>query len=440
MARPILMPQVGQDLTEGKITALNIKLGDKVKKGDIVAEVESEKAVFEVEAFETGTVLEIRYKVGDMATVLEPIIMVGSEGEVVETAAATSTASVNVQEAAITAIESASVTPVELGRELETAFLKTGTGGSSPLARRLAGSAGVDIAQIPGTGPRGAVVKRDVEAFQRSKPGVSSVLPFSGGTVRTTGGALPLRTLQSGTGDPVVLIHGFGGDVSAWRPFIAHIGVTNPILALDLPGHGAAAASSVSDFDSLTAAVQATLAASGIDRLHLVGHSLGAAVAASIAGGGSLQVRSLSLLSPAGLGPRINGDYVAGFLSSTSEAALKVWLELLVHDPASLPGVLVRATLSAREGTAMVDHQGRLAAGVFAGNTQLFSIRDALHRFGGPVRAIIGREDRIIPSEQADAVPSHVGLYRLPNVGHLPQLEAAPLVGRLIAENVRSAG
>ncbi|WP_165826437.1 acetoin dehydrogenase dihydrolipoyllysine-residue acetyltransferase subunit [Rhizobium wuzhouense] len=441
MARPILMPQVGQDLTEGKITALNIKLGDKVKKGDIVAEVESEKAVFEVEAFETGTVMEIRYKVGDMATVLEPIIMVGSEGEVLETAAATSTASVEVQAAATTAIESVSVTPVERGRDLETAFLKAGTGGSSPLARRLAGSAGVDIAQIPGTGPRGAVVKRDVEAFQRSKPGVSSVLPFSGGTVRaTTGGALPLRTLQSGTGDPVVLIHGFGGDVSAWRPFVAHIGLANPILALDLPGHGAAAASSVSDFDSLTAAVHATLAASGIDRLHLVGHSLGAAVAASIAGGGSLQVRSLSLLSPAGLGPRINGDYVAGFLSSTSEAALKVWLELLVLDPSSLPGVLVRATLSAREGTAMVDHQARLAAGVFAGNTQLFSIRDALHRFGGPVRAIIGREDRIIPSEQADAVPSHVGLYRLPNVGHLPQLEAAPLVGRLIAENVRSAG
>ena len=79
MARPILMPQVGQDLTEGKITALNVKVGDKVKKGDIVAEVESEKAVFEVEAFETGTVLEIRYNVGDMGIVLEPMIMVGEE-------------------------------------------------------------------------------------------------------------------------------------------------------------------------------------------------------------------------------------------------------------------------------------------------------------------------------------------------------------------------
>ncbi|TCL90705.1 pyruvate dehydrogenase E2 component (dihydrolipoamide acetyltransferase) [Rhizobium sp. PP-WC-2G-219] len=440
MARPILMPQVGQDLTEGKITALNIKLGDKVKKGDIVAEVESEKAVFEVEAFETGTVLEIRYKVGDMAIVLEPIIMVGEEGEVLESAAAIGFAGEDAQEIVSKAGESDTATPVELGRESETAWLKTGTGGSSPLARRLAGSAGVDIAQITGTGPRGAVVKRDVEAFQRSRSGPSSVLPFSGSLVRAAGGALPVRTLQSGTGDPVVLIHGFGGELSAWKPFVAHLGLANPILALDLPSHGAAASSVATDFESLTAAVHASLAAEGIDRVHLVGHSLGGAVAASIAGGGNLQVRSLTLLSPAGLGPRINGDYIAGFLASTSEAALKIWLELLVHDPASLPGVLVRATLAAREGTAMLGNQARLAAGVFSGNTQLFAIRDSLQRFGGPVRAIVGREDKIVPSEQSDSVPSHVGLYRLPNVGHLPQLEAASLVGRLVAETVRSAG
>ncbi len=365
MARPILMPQVGQDLTEGKITALNIKLGDKVKKGDIVAEVESEKAVFEVEAFETGTVLEVRYKVGDMAIVLEPIIMVGEEGEVLESVAPTGFAGEDAQEIVSKAGESDAATPVEIGRESETVLLKTGTGGSSPLARRLAGSAGLNIAQITGTGPRGAVVKRDVEAYQRGGSGRSSVLPFSGSTVRTLGGALPVRTLQPGTGDPVVLIHGFGGELSAWKPFVAHLGLANPILALDLPGHGAAASSVAADFESLTAAVHASLAAEGIDRVHLVGHSLGAAVAASIAGGGDLQVRSLALLSPAGLGPRINGDYIAGFLSSTSEAALKVWLELLVHDPASLPGVLVRATLAAREGTAMLGNQARLAAGVF---------------------------------------------------------------------------
>ena len=106
-----------------------------------------------MEAFETGTVLEVRYKVGDMAIVLEPIIMVGEEGEVLESVAPTGFAGEDAQEIVSKAGESDAATPVEIGRESETVLLKTGTGGSSPLARRLAGSAGLNIAQITGTGP-----------------------------------------------------------------------------------------------------------------------------------------------------------------------------------------------------------------------------------------------------------------------------------------------
>ena len=63
MADAILVPQVGQDLTEAKIVALNVKLGDSVAKGDIVAEVESEKATFEVEAFVAGIVISLPFAV-----------------------------------------------------------------------------------------------------------------------------------------------------------------------------------------------------------------------------------------------------------------------------------------------------------------------------------------------------------------------------------------
>lgn len=444
MARPILMPQVGQDLTEGKITAILVKKGDKVKKGDIVAEVESEKAVFEVEAFETGTILEVRYAVGDMAIVLEPLMMVGEEGETLEQQSAPAGFSgEDAQTIVETAKENIAIFPKEAARQEETAFLRTGTGGSSPLARRLAVSAGIDIARITGSGPRGAVVKRDVEAYQRSAAGASSsVVAFGGSASRPapTAGNAVLKTLQSGAGDPVLFVHGFGAELSAWRPFLAHLGVANPILAVDLPGHGSAANASAGSFDDLVATVRAALAAEKVERLHLVGHSLGAAVATALADGGDVDVRSLSLISPAGLGPKINGDYIDGFLASNTEASLRVWLDLLVHDPASLPGVLVRATLAGRDGSSMVENQARLAAGVFSGNTQLFSVRDALTRFAGPARVIVGREDRIVPAEQADAVPSHVALHRLSQVGHLPQLEAAALVGRLVSQTIRSAG
>lgn len=440
MARPILMPQVGQDLTEGKITAILVKVGDKVKKGDIVAEVESEKAVFEVEAFETGTILEIRYNVGDMGVVLEPLMMVGEEGEKLEAATAPVSAfsGEDAQSIVETVKENIAVFPRESFRENETAFLKSGTGGSSPLARRIAASAGIDIARVSGSGPRGAVVKRDVEAFKRSS-GSGTLVNFGGAASTASSGRSVLKTLQAGVGDPVLFVHGFGAELSAWRSFIGHISVANPILAIDLPGHGGAANASADSFDDLVAVVRATLAAEKIERLHLVGHSLGAAVATTIAGGGDFDVRSLTLIAPAGLGPKINGDYVSGFLSANSEAALQAWLGLLVHEPASLPGVLVRATLSGREGTGMVANQTRLATGVFAGSTQLFSVRDALNRFGGPARVIVGEQDRIIPAEHSNALPAHVGLHRLPQVGHLPQLEAAPLVGRLVSQTIRSA-
>jgi pyruvate/2-oxoglutarate dehydrogenase complex dihydrolipoamide acyltransferase (E2) component len=82
MAQAILCPQVGQDLTEAKVVEITVKLGDRVKKGDLVAVVESEKASFDVEAFAEGVVIGLPYSGGDTATVLEPLILLGEEGEV----------------------------------------------------------------------------------------------------------------------------------------------------------------------------------------------------------------------------------------------------------------------------------------------------------------------------------------------------------------------
>ena len=77
MAKPILMPQVGQDLTEGQLIEWHVNVGDTVKKGDILAVVESEKASFEVEAYEEGVVLKLLCEVGKMAVVLEPLLILG---------------------------------------------------------------------------------------------------------------------------------------------------------------------------------------------------------------------------------------------------------------------------------------------------------------------------------------------------------------------------
>ncbi|WP_119390019.1 acetoin dehydrogenase dihydrolipoyllysine-residue acetyltransferase subunit [Taklimakanibacter lacteus] len=418
MAEPVLVPQVGQDLTEAKIVALHVKLGDKVKKGDLVAEVESEKASFEVEAFAAGTVIHMPYRLGDVATVLTPLLLLGEPGEAVDAADNTMPA------AAAPAISAPAAMP---------AASTDGILRSSPLARRLARSNGLELRRIMGSGPKGAVIRRDIEAALAGRRGVVDATP-------TAAAAIAFRDLKAGTGDPIVFIHGFGSDLSSWRSFLGNLTLANPMRGLDLPAHGASPPLEDADFATIVAQVGQALAAQGEAGIHLVGHSLGAAVAAAIARRGKPKVRSLTLLAPAGLGPRIDGEFIAGFLAAQTEAALASWLGSLFHDRAGMPQAMVRATLAARAGSGLAAGQRRAAAKLFEGSTQLFSIREALDHFDGPCRVIVGVEDAIIPAAQATNLPGHVALHRLAGVGHLPQIEAAALVGRLVAETVRAAG
>lgn len=154
MAYPILVPQVGQDLTEGKILEINVNVGDQVKVGDMVATVESDKAAFEVEAFEEGTVLKICYGEGDWGTVLEPLMFVGTAGEVLDDA------ETPLPTAEVSSEREAGGEVIELAAVANT----VGKLRSSPLARKIAVLEGLDIAQMAGTGPHGAIVKRDVLA------------------------------------------------------------------------------------------------------------------------------------------------------------------------------------------------------------------------------------------------------------------------------------
>ena len=426
MADAILVPQVGQDLTEAKIVALNVKLGDSVAKGDIVAEVESEKATFEVEAFVAGIVISLPFAVGDLAPVLEPLMHLGQAGETVGGAAKPPAPAAEPQ-AVVPAEAAPVVAPVGAPDQANT------NGRSSPLARRVAAQNGLQLHQITGTGPRGAVVLRDVTAALQAQPkGISApaVLGITSG----------LRAMQAGSGTPVVFLHGFGAEMAAWLPLMARIAVPNPMLGVDLAGHGAAAARAVAGFDGLVDDMAQRLADAGISSAHLVGHSLGAAVAVALADRGDLDIRSLTLIAPAGLGPRVNGDFITGFVAAKTEAALRVWMHSLVHAPDRLGDAMVRAGFAARATAANPGALDALARTLFEGNTQLFSVQAALARLTCTCRMIFGTQDAIFKSSDADALPGMIGVHRLAGVGHLPQVEATALVGRLISETVRSVG
>ena len=166
----ILMPALSPTMEEGVLAKWHIKVGDVVSAGDVIAEIETDKATMEVEAVDEGEVLEI-------------LVAEGSEGVKVNTPiarlagddAAPAPKKAEAKEDAAPAKEAPKAEPKTQDApkaEVKTAPAAKAENGerifASPLARRLAGMAGLDLKVIKGTGPHGRIVKRDVEAAQAS--------------------------------------------------------------------------------------------------------------------------------------------------------------------------------------------------------------------------------------------------------------------------------
>ena len=151
MAKAIIMPQVGQDIETGAIVEWRVKENDYVNKGDVVAVVESDKATFEVEAYESGVVLKILYEAGAEVKVLDPIAYVGEPGETIEQA-------VDVPAGRTKELEPSS------RAESKAEGSKSAKPGVSvsPSARRVARQHNIDVSTIKGTGPDGRILKQDV--------------------------------------------------------------------------------------------------------------------------------------------------------------------------------------------------------------------------------------------------------------------------------------
>ncbi|CEF55932.1 pyruvate dehydrogenase complex dihydrolipoamide acetyltransferase [Acetobacter ghanensis] len=181
MATEILMPALSPTMTEGKIARWLKKEGDTVSNGDVLAEIETDKATMEVEAIEEGIFGRILVPEGtEGIAVNTPIAIMVEEGEAVPekapssptTAAAASTAAPVVT---ADAPKPQAATP-QASRPVNRIV-------ASPLARRIAASKGVDLSSIKGTGPNGRIVKRDVEAAEATKTAVqqpASAAPSAG--------------------------------------------------------------------------------------------------------------------------------------------------------------------------------------------------------------------------------------------------------------------
>ncbi len=171
----VIMPRLSDTMAEGTISRWLKKPGDEVKKGDIIAEVETDKANMEVESFDSGRLEQILVQEGETVPIGQTIAIIGSGSGVQRQAqparqvqqaptATSKTAQAAPAGAAPAPTQPVSVPPVD---QRNGAFIKV-----SPLARRMAEEHGIDLGQLQGSGPGGRIVRDDIEDFigQRVAP------------------------------------------------------------------------------------------------------------------------------------------------------------------------------------------------------------------------------------------------------------------------------
>src|SRR6266704_1528325 len=247
------MPKWGLSMQLGKITAWVVAEGDEVQAGDDLADIETEKISGTLEAADAGTVRRIVARVGEDVPVSGTIALLAP----------------------------ADVTDAELDAAVQQARAVIDAG-------------------VPEDADGGAELQTaDVGGRKISYAGAGQ------------------------DGDVILLVHGYGGDRNSWLFLQEPLAARHRVYALDLPGHGTSAkdvgdgpagpAGPAGTVSVLADAVTGVLDALGAERAHLVGHSMGGAVALAVAARDPGRIASLTLIAPSGFGSEINASYLRGF-------------------------------------------------------------------------------------------------------------------------------
>jgi pyruvate dehydrogenase E2 component (dihydrolipoamide acetyltransferase) len=252
-------------------------------------------------------------------------------------------------------------------------------------------------------------------------------------TVEVAGRRVRYLSLGAG-GTPLVLVHGFGGDLDTWMFNQPVLAADRRVVALDLPGHGGSAKAIEGDVQPLLAgAVAGLVEALGLGAVHLVGHSLGAAVAVRVAADRAPLAAALTLIAPAGLGSEIDGDYLQAYIAAQRRRELQAALGRLFADPDLVSADMVNNVLKSKRLDGVTEALTAIAASAFPGGRQAWLMRDRLVGLPIPAQVIVGAEDRIVPASHARGLPASIPVHVLAGAGHMAHMEKAAEVNRLIA-------
>jgi pyruvate dehydrogenase E2 component (dihydrolipoamide acetyltransferase) len=199
MAETITMPKLGFDMAEGTLVRWVKKEGEEIRKGDVLAEIETDKATVEVESSASGTVRKLLVDEGTAVPVGDPIAMVGSPDEKIESMPTPEPESKTEKTAPAPAESGPATAKPEPVTAEPAVTTPTGRVKASPLARRMAEEKGLALANLQGSGPGGRIVKRDVESAISAQPtAVSSATTAPAQAAPQAGAALaPLPSINA---------------------------------------------------------------------------------------------------------------------------------------------------------------------------------------------------------------------------------------------------
>lgn len=180
MEEVVLMPRLSDTMTEGVIAGWNKNVGDAVKKGEVLAEIETDKATMELESYKNGTLLYTGAKKGEKIAVNDLLAIIGEKGKVDVDAIVAAVKGGGGQASGGSQQQAASSQPETKEKETATStqeYSSSSNGSAngrikaSPLAKRLAADKGIDLKAVQGSGDGGRIVKQDVDNFKPAAKG-----------------------------------------------------------------------------------------------------------------------------------------------------------------------------------------------------------------------------------------------------------------------------
>ncbi|MBS0524222.1 MAG: alpha/beta fold hydrolase [Proteobacteria bacterium] len=217
-----------------------------------------------------------------------------------------------------------------------------------------------------------------------------------------------------------MLLHGFGANLGTFKELLPFLLGKGSLVLVDLPGHGnSSVAGAPRSAPGVAEAVISALLDRQIDSFHLIGHSLGGLVASFMAAARPQHIERLSLIACAGVGPLLNTAFFRGFLAATSADELLPSLAAAYSSP---PDNLRRVSELTFAWLSRPGVRAYLKDLVEAVPGVEIDLRSTIGR-GVEITALWGRNDGVLPVENAHHLPAQIPVTVLPDAGHTPHIE-----------------